>query len=286
MKIRILQAILISVAMLVVGFAAAEELSVERLTDRVHVIQGAVGNITVLTGEDGMLIVDSGVADKSNQVAAKLAEISSKPMRYLVNTHYHFDHVGGNAVVGRGATIIAHALSKKTMEDNLKPGETPDGVGMPQETYDNEKTLQLGEQTVKLLHLGPAHTSGDTIVVLENEKIVVAGDSFFNGMPPYIDVKNGSDTANWAVLIGKLAEKYADYRVVPGHGSVTDMAGYQAFAKYLTALREKVAAAVKAGKSREETVATVKLDEFTDIKDNDFLKKAENVGWVYDEMTR
>lgn len=141
-----------------------------------------------------------------------LAEISSKPVRCLVNTHYHFDHVGGNAVIGRGATIIAHENCKKTMTANLKPEETPEGVGLPQETYENEKIVKIGEIAIGLLHLGPAHTSGDTIVVIESEKVVVAGDTFFNGMPPYIDVKNGSDTANWVTLIGKLAEKYPDYK--------------------------------------------------------------------------
>jgi glyoxylase-like metal-dependent hydrolase (beta-lactamase superfamily II) len=286
MKTRFFHIGIILIATLVAMPVLAEELSVEKVTDRVHMIQGAVGNITVIEGGDGLLVVDSGITKTSDQVAAKLTEISSKPMRYLVNTHYHFDHVGGNAIFGRGATIIAHKNCRNTMTANLKPEETPDGVGVPQETYDSEKTVKIGEQIVKLLHLGPAHTSGDTIVVSESEKVVVAGDTFFNGMPPYIDVKNGSDTANWVTLIGKLAERYPEYKVVPGHGPVTDMAGYQAFAKYLSALREKVKAAVEAGKSREETMESVKLDEFAEIADNDFLKKSENVGWVYDEMTR
>jgi cyclase len=137
------------------------------------------------------------------------------------------------------------------------------------------------------VHFGPAHTSGDTVVVFESEGVIAAGDLFFNGLPPYIDVADGSDTDNWVKVIRAVAQRYPKYKVIPGHGPITNMKAWLRFADYLTALREKVAAAIAAGQTRDQAVASVKLDEFPEIKDvGEFLTKAQNVGWVYDELMR
>jgi len=260
-------------------------LKVETVTPRLHCIV-TMGNVTVFEGQDALLVVDSGQPDAAVQLAAKVREISSKPVRTLVNTHYHFDHMGGNAVVGRGATIVAHEACRQAALKALKPGQKPEEVGVPQETYKDALELRVGQDVVKLLYLGPGHTSGDTVVVFESEKALVVGDLFFSGLPPYIDVKDGADTANWAALIAELAARYPDFKVIPGHGSVSDMKGWQRFAQYLTALRAKVVAAIQAGQSREAAQASVRLDEFPEVQDTSFLKKSDNVGWVYDELTR
>ncbi len=140
---------------------------------------------------------------------------------------------------------------------------------------------------MKLVHFGPAHTSGDTVVVFPNAKVLVVGDLFFHGMPPYIDVNNGSDTQNWVNLIETLCEKYTNFKVIPGHGKVTDTAEYLKFANYLKYLRKEVAAAIAAGKTREQAQESIDFSGFVNIVDQgEFLTKKENVGWVYDEMTR
>jgi cyclase len=257
---------------------AAEPLAVEKLTERLSLVTGAGGNVTVLAAEGGLLVVDSGTKEAADALQAKLVALNAGPVRYLVVTHHHFDHVGGNAVVGQGAEIVAHERARET-------GATEaDAAGVTR--YTDEKTLRMGAQEVRLRHFGPGHTSGDTVVVFAGEKVVVVGDLFFNGLPPYIDVAHGADTGRWIAVIEKLAKEYADFRVVPGHGPVSDMAGYLRFAAYLKALREKVAAAVAAGKTREQAMESISLDEFPAVKDASFLRKRDNVGWVYDEMTR
>ncbi len=258
----------------------------EAVSPKLQRIQTPLANVAVLKTSAGLLVVDSGQPSDTAALAAKIAEIGS-PVLYLVNTHYHFDHTGGNVVVGKGATIVAQEGCQRAMMKALKAGQKPEEAGVPKETYATERELTVGGQRAKLLHFGAGHTSGDTVVVFEGEKVMVTGDLFFNGLPPYIDVADGADTANWVKTITTLAQRYPGYKVIPGHGPVSDTGGWQHFAEYLTALREKVAAAIRAGQTREQAVASVRLDEFADVKDaGNMLTKAQNVGWVYDELKR
>ncbi len=271
-----------------VSAEAPAKVGVNKLTSRIQWLQTEQsGNVTLFVAEDGVLIVDASDPKSAAAVAAKVASLSPKPVRYLVNTHYHDDHTGGNALLARGGRIVAAEACQKTMRGNLKPEQKPETAGLPQETYGTARGLRIGKQMVHLVHFGAAHTAGDTVVVFESEGVVAAGDLFFNGLPPYIDVADGADTENWPKLIRSLAERYPKYKVIPGHGPLSNTKGWLRFAGYLSALREKVAASIAAGQTREQAVAAVKLDEFPEIRDaGDFLTKAQNVGWVYDEMKR
>ena len=150
-------------------------------------------------------------------------------------------------------------------------------------------TSKLGNETVRLFHSGPAHTSGDLVVVFENSKVVHAGDLFFNERPPYIDVEDGSDTENWVRTIVALCESYPGYTFIPGHGQVADVKSFLNFAEYLKLLRSKVKAAIEDGKTREEAMESIKVDAYTLLKKTESdidVKIKRNIGWVYDEMTR
>ncbi len=257
----------------------------DKLTSRIQWLQlPPAGNVTVFVGDESLFVVDAGNPN-SSAIADKIASLSAKPVAYLVDTHYHDDHTGGNAAVARGGRILATQACLMSMRKNAKPDQP--AAALPQETYGTERGVRLGKELVRLASFGPAHTAGDTVVIFESEGVIAAGDLFFNGLPPYIDVADGADTENWVRIIHVLAERYPKYKVVPGHGPVSDMKGWLRFADYLSALREKVAAAIAAGRTREEAVAGVRLDEFADVKDvAPFLTKAQNVGWVYDELKR
>jgi glyoxylase-like metal-dependent hydrolase (beta-lactamase superfamily II) len=238
-------------------------------------------------GEDSLLIVDAQYARTADAVMAKIKELSPKEIQYLVNTHYHGDHTSGNPIIGKDAQIISQKNCKESLLAGLKPEETPESIGAPNKTFDTEKTITLGNETVRLVHMGPGHTSGDTIVIFDQAKVIHAGDLFFHGMPPYIDVNDGSDTKNWVRTIHTLAEKHPNFQVIPGHGKVTDMKEFVKFADYLNALRKEVSAAIKAGKTKEQAVESIDLSSFTYIQDQgEFLTKKKNIEWVYDEMTR
>ena len=262
-------------------------ITTEKVSGEVYCLYGAGGNIGILKGKDVLLVVDASYARTANDVKNEIAAFSPLNIQYLIITHYHGDHTGGNPIIGKDAQIISQENCRASMMRNLKPEETPESVGVPQKTYEKDMSLRVGDETVKLVYFGPAHTSGDTVVVFEKAKVIHAGDLFFQGMPPYIDVGDGSDTKNWVSIIEMLGQKYPDYQVIPGHGKVTTMKEYMKFADYLKSLREEVAAAIKAGKTREQAQESIDLSKFSDIQDQgQFLTKKENIGWVYDEMTR
>jgi len=262
-------------------------ITLEKVAGEVYCLYGPGCNIGIFKAEDVFLLVDSKYARTADKVMEEIMKLGSQKIKFLINTHYHQDHTGGNSILGKDAQIISHKNCRSSLLKSLKPEETAENVGAPQKTYEKEMTLELGEETIKLLYFGPGHTSGDTVVIFEKAKVIHAGDLFFHGMPPYIDVKDGSDTLNWILTIEKLAKEYPDYTVIPGHGKVTEMKEYVKFADYLKYLREKVAAAVKAGKTREQAQESITFEKFSHINDwGTFLTKKENVGWVYDEMTR
>ena len=261
--------------------------TLEKVSGNVYSLIGAGGNLAILKGKDALLVVDSNYARTVNAIMDEIRKLSPLPIRYLINTHYHGDHTGGNAILGEGAEIISHAKCRASFLRTQKPEESAENLGAPQKIFETEMTLPFEDQTVKLLHFGPGHTAGDAVVVFENAQVIHAGDLFFHGLPPYIDVQDGSDTGNWVKTIGKLAEKYPDYKVIPGHGPVATMVEYMKFADYLRYLRAEVAAAIKAGKTKEEAVESIDLSAFDHIQDmGDFLTKKKNIEWIYNEMTR
>jgi cyclase len=264
-----------------------EPITIENVAGAVYCLYGSGGNIGICVGEDFLLIVDAQYAKTADAVMTKVKELNPKKIQYLINTHYHGDHTSGNPIIGKDAQIISQQNCKKTLLAGLKPEDTPESIGAPNKTFDTEMTITLGNETVRLVHMGPGHTSGDTIVIFDEAKVIHAGDLFFYGMPPYIDVNDGSDTKNWVRTIHVLAEKHPDFQVIPGHGKVTTMKEYVKFADYLSALRKEVSAAIKAGKTKEQAVGSIDLSSFTHIQDRgEFLTKKKNIEWIYDEMTR
>jgi glyoxylase-like metal-dependent hydrolase (beta-lactamase superfamily II) len=262
-------------------------ITIENVAGAAYCLYGAGGNIGIYVGEDSLLIIDAQYARSADAVMAKIKELSPKKIQYLINTHYHGDHTSGNPIIGKDADIISQQNCKKSLLAGLKPEDTPESIGAPNETFETEKTITMGNASVRLVHMGPAHTSGDTIVIFDKAKAIHAGDLFFQGLPPYIDVNDGADTKNWVRTIHKLAEKYPDFQVIPGHGKVTNMKEYVKFADYLSALRKEVSAAIEAGKTKEQAVESIDLSSFDYIQDRgEFLTKTKNIEWVYDEMTR
>jgi glyoxylase-like metal-dependent hydrolase (beta-lactamase superfamily II) len=280
--------ILIFFTVLSAGYGKTEDPGqTTEVSKNLYCISGYGGNIAVVVTEKGLLIVDAGLPNTATLVAAKIKQISDKPAIKMINTHYHADHTGGNVAnpqIGGGAELICHARCLESLKGRMKPEEIVK-ANLSATTYDRNLSIQLGGDNVELIHFGPGHTSGDTVVVFKTQKAIHTGDLFFNGMAPYIDVKDGSNTGNWVETIRKLASEYPDYTVIPGHGPVADMTAFLKFAEYLTYLREKVAAAIHQGKSKSEAQETIDLTPFQHIKEhNRFMTKKANIGWIYEEM--
>jgi cyclase len=284
-------ALIIFVLLTFQHLAAPEEstFDCQHVAGNVYCLYGEGGNIGILVTDEGILIVDSQFESVADTVLKIIRSLSPHDIKYLVNTHYHGDHTGGNEIIGKNAEIIMHPNCLATKRDLLKAADSEGGYIDRVTVWKPWMTLQLGNESVQLLHYGPAHTSGDLIVVFKNSKVIHAGDLFFNGRPPFIDVEDGSDTENWARIITMLDEHYSTYTFIPGHGQVADIHSFLKFAEYLKLLRSKVKAAIEEGKSREEAMDSIRLDAFSHLKETEpdiDVKIKRNIGWVYDEMTR
>jgi cyclase len=261
----------------------------QKVAGNVYCLYGVGGNIGILTTDEGLLIVDSQFKSVADSVLKIIKSISTQNIKYLVNIHYHADHTGGNEIIGKNAEIIMHPNCKATKQHLYEQAGMKDIFLDKARVWKEGMVIRLGGETVRLLYFGNAHTSGDLIVVFEESKAIHTGDLFFNGWPPYIDVEDGSNTENWIHIIEILCEKYSDYKFIPGHGKVADVKSFLDFAKYLKILRTKVAKAIESGKSREEAIEGIKINEYSHLRDpmsEDGLSIKKNIGWVYDEMTQ
>ncbi len=265
--------------------AAEEPLQIEKVAGNVYCLYGPGGNMGILKTGSGLLLIDSKVNHSTEAVLKKIKSFSPAPITHMILTHYHWDHTDGAKTIAKGAVSICHENCKETLIRRAK--KTNQDYIATIKTFDKIQKLQVGKEKITLLHLGPGHTSGDTIVIFETSGVIHSGDLFFHGMPPYIDVKEGSDTLNWIRIIETLSKKYPDYKIIPGHGKITGMKNYLYFADYLKYLRKEVSAGIKAGKDAGAIMKENKLDGFKKIKDKGFFTtRKNNILWMYQELTR
>ena len=242
---------------------AKGEIVTVALRGNLHVLMGSGGNIVVLSGSEGKFLVDAGISPSQEKLRAALDRIGPSPLRYLVNTHWHWDHTDGNAWMhAAGATIIAQRntlrhLSETTHVDdwNWTFAPVPEGA-RPTIIVDDARTFTFAGETIKVEHLGPGHTDGDMLVYFEKADVMALGDTFWNGNYPFIDNEDGGSVDSAIAWANKTIEITTDETIlVPGHGSVGTRAQLIEFRDMLVAVREKVAALKAQGKSLEETIA-------------------------------
>jgi glyoxylase-like metal-dependent hydrolase (beta-lactamase superfamily II) len=235
----------------------------------IDMLVGRGGNIGVSTGADGIVLIDDQYAPLHPKIAAAVAALRPGPVRFVLNTHWHGDHTGGNEAFGKaGAVIVAHDAVRRRMSveqfmkafDRVVPASPP--AALPVVTFGLDVTLHLNGDALHVLHVPNAHTDGDAIVRFVGADVVHMGDTFFAGRYPFIDLDSGGSLAGMiaaAELV--LANTDADTRIIPGHGPLSDRAGLAAYRDLLVAARDRVQAAIAAGKSVEQVVADRPLAE-------------------------
>ena len=244
--------------------AATSPIMTHKLRNNISVLEGSGGNVAVLTGPDGKVLVDAGIGVSRARMTEALAALSSDPVTHLINTHWHFDHADGNTWLHSvGAKIIAQNNTRKHLsgiqrvEDwdyNFLP--MPDGA-LPTEVFDKEHGLKLNGASIGLKYYGPAHTDSDISVTFAEANVVHVGDIFWNGIYPFIDYSTGGSIGGTiAACDVSLAAVDDDTIIVPGHGKpVSNKAELKEFRDMLAGVRDNVAKLKKAGKTRDETVA-------------------------------
>jgi len=257
--------------------AAKSEIKVQPLRRNISALIGSGGNVAVLTGADGKLLIDAGIAVSRPRISAALTGISAKPIRHLINTHWHFDHTGGNDWLhAAGASITAHANTRKhlSVATRVEGWKTTfpaaPGGALPTTVFMTSCAMHVNDESIALQRYEPAHTDADISVRFEAADVLHVGDTWWNGLYPFIDYSTGgSIDGTIRAAEANVAAAGPATIVVPGHGPVGDRAGLIEFRDMLVAIRERVAALKKRGMSLEESVAAKPTASY-DAKWGDF----------------
>lgn len=233
------------------------------LGNNAYMLEGQGGNITVVVGKEGIILVDSQFAPLHDKIKAAVTAISKLPIQYLINTHYHGDHTGGNEAFAReGVSIVAQENVKVRLAAGTTNGLTgvktppaPPGA-LPDDTYTNFSKISVGGRVADLKRVPNAHTDGDTYVWFKTARVLATGDTFTNGHYPNIDFANGGNIKGMIAATDVYLKLInAKTKIVPGHGPVADRAALMEYRTMLITARDRMAALVKDGKTEDEVVA-------------------------------
>jgi len=243
--------------------AAMAEIVVQRLRGNIAVLMGSGGNIAVLPGRDGQLLVDAGIPSSRRNLAKALAGISRDPIKHLINTHWHFDHTDGNEWLhSEGAAIVAHENTLKRLsvatrvEDwNYTFGPAP-VEARPSQVFATERGMHVNDARIALTYYGPAHTDSDISVHFTDADVLHVGDTWWNGVYPFIDYSTGGSIDGSIRAAERNVERTtANTVVIPGHGPVGDRSGLVEFRDMLVGIRTKIAALKKQGRSLDDVLS-------------------------------
>lgn len=232
--------------------AQAPSTKISKIADGIHVIQGRGGNIGVSVGDDGVFMIDDQFAPVTDKLRELIAGVTDKPIRFLLNTHFHPDHTGGNENLGSsGVTIFAH--------DNVRARLLAKGApkaALPVVTFNDATTFHMNGQTIHVFHAAGAHTDGDTMIHFREANVIHMSDTYFNGFYPFIDVASGGSLEGTLAAVDMvLALADDNTTIIPGHGPVSNRAELVSYRNMLIGVRDGMMALIADGKSVEEVVA-------------------------------
>lgn len=259
----------------------------------IHMLLGRGGNIAVVSGDRGVLLVDDQYAPLTEKIRSAVRAIHPGPIRFVLNTHWHGDHTGGNENLGNTGTVVVaqeNVRTRMSAEQVMKAfGRTvppsPSGA-LPVITFPQTVTFHVGDMRVRVEHVPNGHTDGDSIVWFEGRDVLHTGDVYFNGMYPFIDIDAGGSIGGIiAAVDGALGALPANAKVIPGHGPLSNPSELRAYRDMLAAVRTRIAQAIAEGKSEDEVVALAPTAGFDSAWGGGFLKPEMFVRIAYRDLS-
>jgi len=270
------------------------EIQTEKLADTVYMMTGEGGNLGVSVGEDAVFVIDDQFAPLTPKIQDAIAKLSSKPVKFVLNTHWHFDHTGGNENLGKaGAVIVAHENVRKRLSSDgfieflgmkTKPEPT---VALPVVTFTRDITFRLNGDELVVTHAPRAHTDGDSIVRFGKSNVVHMGDTFFNKLYPFIDTSSGGSVAGVLAAADRVLKMAGDdTKIIPGHGPLGSKADLKAFRDMLAAVSGNIQGQIKARKTLEQVVASKPTAKYDEVWGKGFLAPEKFVTMLYGNIKK
>ncbi len=269
------------------------EIITEKVTENIYMLKGSGGNIGICIGEKGVLMIDSQFAPLSDKIKAAIKKLSDQPIHYLVNTHWHGDHTGGNKNFNNDQMLlVAHDnVYKRMSKDNLvkafsRTVPAAPEIAQPEITFNDKMTLRFGGEAVMIFHVDNAHTDGDAIVYFANSNVLHMGDTYFNGRYPYIDLSSGGsvdgllNAINTAIMIADENTK-----IIPGHGELSNKKELLKYREVVLTVRDRVKVAIKEGKSLEAIKAAKLNADYDEGWGSGFINGERIVDIMYTSLT-
>jgi glyoxylase-like metal-dependent hydrolase (beta-lactamase superfamily II) len=277
---------------------AKVQIKVTKVSGNLYMLEGSGGNIAASVGEDGIVIVDDQYAPLADKIAAALKSlgVTDKPVRFVINTHYHGDHTGGNLPFATaGSTVIAQDSVRKRLETGGRAGNggslsmdmkaAPKGA-LPIITFDHDVTVHLNGEDIRALHFPAGHTDGDAIVFFPKANVVHMGDDFVRYGYPFIDVTAGGSVQGMIAACEKVAAVLpADVKVIPGHGQIATLGDVRDYATMLKATSAAVQAALKSGKTVDQMKKDKILAAWDKKYSGDFVTSDVFIETLYNSLT-
>src|SRR6266481_1617418 len=276
-----------------VGFAQQDfskvQIKVTKVSGGVYMLEGSGGNIGVSVGDDGIVIVDDQFAPLAPKIRSALKDITDKPVKFVLNTHFHGDHTGGNAAFSTEATIIAHENVRKRLKDGVtvmgnevKPATKE---ALPVITFNERATVHVNGEDIRAIHFPNGHTDGDAVIFFPKANVVHMGDDFVTYGFPFVDVGSGGSVSGMIAGCEKvLSMTSPDVKIIPGHGPLSGPTDLKKFIDMLKDTRSLVAEAAKEGKTTEQMKKDHLLAKYDDLGKG-FIKTDAWIDLLYAEVT-
>jgi cyclase len=270
------------------------QIKVEKVAGNVYMLQGAGGNIGASVGDDGIVVVDDQYAPMADKIKAALKGITDKPVRFIINTHYHEDHTGGNAIFQQTAPIIAQDNVRKRLEEGGTAGnygavkfeaKPQPKEALPIITFDHDVTVHLNGEDIRALHFPHGHTDGDSVIFFPKSNVVHMGDDFVTYGFPFVDLSGGGSVEGMIAAIDEIIPKLPpDVKVIPGHGPVSNLDDVRRFVAMLKDTRAAVQNGIKQGKTMDQLKAENVLGPWQKWS-GDFITSDQWLVTVYNDLT-
>ena len=275
-------------------FAQKKEVKItsEKITDNIYMLKGQGGNIAVLTGSDGTFMIDDQFAPLTPKILTAIKGITNTPVKYLINTHWHGDHTGGNANMQKeGAVIVAHKNVRKRMsvEQFIRGQKRPASPkeALPVITFTDDMMFHINNEDILVTHVHNAHTDGDALVYFMTSNVIHMGDTYFQGKFPFIDLESGGSINGYIKAIEKaLLLANNDTKIIPGHRNVSSKKELTNYHKMLVDLKTKVQQAIANGQSIEEVKKNTSLTkQYTNYGDW-FISDTQILETIYKSLQK